>query len=594
MLAFGLITGCSDSGSSVEQAVQTDVAEIEATCPGFAAEKNLYWGDLHVHTAYSLDAYGFGTIATPDDAYAFAKGEPLEIFDQTVRLERPLDFVAVTDHAEWLDLLYICTDPIELNTAYCERLRSQANQSTGANIFREYVIPTITLEEPQRADVCVENPNLCELAWADNWQRLQDSANNSDEPCAFTAFIGYEWTATPGFSHTHRNVIFANESVTEEAIDYIRYSNVDLLWDELEKQCRLENGCDAITIPHNTNMGDGQTFDVETSSMRSLELRTKYERLIEMHQEKGNSECLAPYGEHEGYGDPDCGFENYLTQNSRPMEISDYSQEDWETMRRTYARQLLLRGLEAYGEGHTHDHESDEHNHQHINPLQLGLIGSTDTHTTLPGFVDEETWQGTVFAFGDFDRAMLQPHFNPGGIVGVWAEENTRASIFAALKRREVYATSGPRIGLRVSAFLNDNELSCEPGRRGGVKMGGDFSMTSSAPQFAIEVTPDKAPISRVEIIKGSWNAAGVEEAVIPIWGGSASDLESLSCIAWTDPDFADGEPAFWYVRVMQETSPRWSKIRCETEQVCDDYPDAMKDIQERAWGSPIWYLPER
>lgn len=551
-------------------------------CPDYrAGQKNLYWGDLHVHTAYSLDAYGYGTVATPADAYRFAKGDPIPLPDGTVvELARPLDFTAVTDHAEWFDLMYVCTHPLFEDDEYCRLMSEKSAPATGGEVFGNYVIPTITLEKPQITPICKDDPAKCLQATTSQWQRIQEQAHAAYDACNFTSFVGFEWSATPSYSHNHRNVIFANENVVDEAIDYIRYPDLDEFWRQLDRRCRPEDGCDAITIPHNNNMGDGFGFDVETESERSLEIRTRFERLIEIHQEKGNSECLSPFGAED---ENDCAFELYLTMFSRPKEPGDFNEEEWEQMRRTYVRSLLLRGLAAW----------EQSDHQHRNPLQLGIVGSTDNHTATPGHVEEDAWHGSAFGLGDFERAMKRIDWNPGGLVAVWAEENTRESLFAAMKRREVFGTSGPRIRLQFSAAPDGGGLSCMPDTVDPdtvVAMGSEFGAARVAPQFRIVAQQDLVPLERIEVIKGEWRDGEARETVIDAAPGD--DLDERACLLWTDPDFDAAAPAFWYVRVRQEATPRWSATMCREHGGCGDYPGADRHIHERAWSSPIWYLP--
>ena len=572
-------SGCSKEPAPVEETAL--VAETQR-CPDYrAGGKNLYWGDLHVHTAYSLDAYGYGTVASPADAYHFAKGNAIDLPDGTaVKLARPLDFTAVTDHAEWFDLMYVCTHPLFEDDEYCRLMNEKSAPATGTEVFRNYVIPTITLEKPQITPVCEDDPEKCLQATTNQWRRIQEQAHEANDACNFTSFAAFEWSATPSYSHNHRNVIFANEKVVDEAIDYIRYPDLDEFWRQLDARCRPEDGCDAITIPHNNNMGDGFGFDVETESERSLQTRTRFERLVEIHQEKGNSECLSPFGAED---ENDCAFELYLTRLSRPKEPADFGKEEWEQMRRTYVRSLLLRGLEAYE--HSEDH--------HRNPLQLGIIGSTDNHTATPGHVEEDAWHGSAFGLGEFERAMLRIDWNPGGLVAVWAEENTRESLFAAMKRREVFGTSGPRIRLQFSAAPDGEALPCTEDRRDArttVPMGGEFSNASQAPQFRIVAEQDLVPLERIEVIKGEWRDGEARETVFDV--SPEGGLDDQVCLTWTDPDFDGSAPAFWYVRVEQEPTLRWSAVMCREEGRCDDYPEADRHIHERAWSSPIWYLP--
>ena len=545
-------------------------------------QKHLYWGDLHVHTAYSLDAYAFGTLKTPAQAYAFARGEAMTLQDgSTAQLDRPLDFAAVTDHAEWFDLLHICTDPQNFDDPYCERLRKDSSMKNGSSLFVEYVIPTITQEAPQATPICIADPAKCVTAKKSQWQRVQDQANAANDPCNFTAQIGYEWSYTKSFSHSHRNIIFANDKVTQDAIDYIRHPTLSDLWTQLEQQCRAEDGCDALAIPHNTNMGDGMTFDVEADDERTLQLRSKYERLVEIHQEKGNSECLSPLKTDES---ADCNFENYITNHSRPKAKLEFTDEQWTKMRGTYVRDLLMRGLASY----------QNSGKAQLNPLQMGIIGSTDNHAGTPGYVNEAAWQGAVFGLGDLDRTMARSAFNPGGLVAVWAEENTRESIFAALKRREVYATSGPRISVRLSANTQGENLSCatEKNSLATVSMGGDFNKALGAPTFKIHAQADQTPLQEMELIKGQYKNGKYEESVMTIWQRSSAGSDI--CQIWQDQNFEPEAPAFWYARIKETPTPRWSANLCQKAGRCEEFLGADVMIQERAWTSPIWYLPEQ
>lgn len=537
-------------------------------------EKQIFWGDLHVHTGYSLDAWGYGTAASPAQVYAFAKGEPLRLVDGSqARLSRPLDFMAVTDHAEWFNLMYLCTDPQWLDHPYCKTLTEKNSPVSGSEVFTEYVLPTITKASPQPTSLCKELGETCRDSQDSQWQRIQQQAHAANEPCRFTTFAAYEWSATPDYSHNHRNIIFADENVTPEALDYLRFPTPEKLWRELDRQCLASEGCDVIAIPHNTNMGDGRSFDVETESTEVLALRARYERLVEIHQEKGNSECLPGFGQ----TDEDCSFELYLTKHSRPTLAEDFLKEEWDRMRGTYVRGLLLRGLQKqYEVG--------------FNPLALGIIGSTDNHTGTGGFVDEERWPGTAFGLADFERAMVRLDWNPGGLVAVWAEHNTRPHLFAALKRREVYATSGPRMRLKVEA--GSQPLSCENAEKDAAEavMGGQLPVGSTRSVLRIRAQADRSPLGQIEVIKGSLVAGEVAETVISVWQQKEGAMDA--CVVWQDPGFRTDSAAFYYVRVKQVPTPRWSAYRCQREGRCDEFPGADRWIQERAWSSPIWFYP--
>jgi hypothetical protein len=255
-------------------------------------------------------------------------------------------------------------------------------------------------------------------------------------------------------------------------------------------------------------------------------------------------------------------------------------------MRSTYARGLLRRGLLA---NEANSGGSDL-------PLQVGFIGSTDSHTGLGGYVEEDQWEGTVFGIGDFARNMSRLGFNPGGIVGVWAEQNTRESIFAALKNREVYATSGPRIRLRFDA-AGKGPVSCEANGAvtsvpDGTPMGGTISESIPEVTFRIVAAADRTPLKTIEVVKGSLNNGVYTESVTKVWENEAGAPES--CLIWTDREFDRTASAFWYVRAIEHPTPRWSSLQCKAEGRCEEFPGADVMIQERAWASPIWYLPKQ
>lgn len=580
-----VLAGCWGRSTEVADAAAAGLtgeapANADLPCPGAEANvKHVYWGDLHVHTALSLDAFAFGTTRGPEEAFRFAKGEEVDLFGEPTRLERPLDFTAVTDHAEWLDLMFLCSKPEYAEDLYCQNLnRQKANSQVGGQIFRDYVVPTITGKGPQVTPICEKEPETCKQAAANQWARTQAAANAANEPCAFTALIGFEWSATPSARHTHRNLIFAGEHVTDEAIDYIRYPEVRQLWEQLERQCRPEDGCDVVAIPHNMNMGEGASFDIETEDDAALLLRAKYERLAEIHQDKGNSECLPAFRVTDN---SDCNFEIYLTAASQKQKPEDYTQENWDRTRSSYVRSLLLRGLAAY-----------QNRPDLGNPLQLGIIGSTDNHAATPGFVDEWAWKGSAFAMGNLDIIMTRLEYNPGGIVGVWAEENTREAIFDALKRREVYGTSGPRIELGFAAVKDGEPLACETESRplSAIPMGGQFASATAAPKFIVRAKADRAPLQTLEIIKGAYVNGDVVETVQAIWSSEEGARET--CAVWTDENYDPSVPAFWYARVKEVPTKRWSQLMCEKAGRCEDFPGAIAAVQERGWASPIWHLP--
>lgn len=532
-----------------------------------------------------MDAFAFGTKAKPVDAFAFARGQkPQTLPDGTiVKQSRPLDFTAVTDHAETFDVMHICTETHHgQNYEYCRDLvaLSGVDSANSLKAFREYLLPVIAGDKPKPASLCSETGIDCEVAALEQWQKSQDQANAANDPCKFTAFVGYEWSATPNASHWHRNLIFKSKSVTFNAIDYVNFPSPDKLWSELDYQCRAERGCEVIAIPHNTNLSEGGGFDVENSSEAELFRRAKYERLIEINQSKGTSECL---NENWDDFDSDCGFETYLLPKTKAALLDDPLKR--EQFNRSFARNILSRGLLAYkNSGDTK-----------LDPLQLGIIASTDNHTATPGYVEEQEFKGDAWGSGDRfkDKWLGRLDYNQGGLVAVWADQNTRDSIFGALKNRRAYGTSGTRILLRfVADTTPDPQDRCAGDFSGTISMGSSFSeLDSEAPQFTLIAKKDVAPLVRAQIIKGTIKNGAIEESVTTVF--DAGDGIDDVCKSWSDPDFDKDEPAYWYLRVEEVATQRWSKTVCNELENCEDYPGADRMIRERAWSSPIWYFPK-
>ena len=449
---------------------------------------------------------------------------------------------------------------------------SNRSPAKGSQLFREYVVTTITGPTPKPLALCDDENAQCTETALTRWESIQAQTEAAYEPCAFTTLHGYEWSHTPNFKHAHRNILFRTSDVTDEALDYIHYPTVESLWDALDETCAEEDGCKALTIPHNTNMGNGISFELAQATEKSLKQRGQYERLIEITQEKGTSECLP-----EDQADPssDCSFELFLTQQSRPTPREVFSQEDWQKMRSTYARSLIGSGL-AFPEDAA--------------PLRMGFIGSTDTHAATPGYVDERTWSGSALAGAGFEGAVRSNAWSAGGLVGVWADENTREAIFDALYRREVYATSGPRISLRFGLATQNKNMCRAEEWAPEVNMGG-VSTLSSQPTFYVQAQADTTPLSEIEIIKLSRVDGDTKEQVVEVWKAEGDDM--TACITWTDTEFDQSHANAWYPRVKEKLVPRWSAIQCEKAGRCDEFPEMNTEIAERAWGSPIWHIPE-
>jgi len=547
------------------------------TCGRTDGEPQLLWGDLHVHTSLSLDAYAFGSIATPADAYRFARGESLTLdTGETVSIERPLDFAAVTEHAATLDLMHTCVDPLNSDLAYCRTIRDLRQQRIPRDIFNNYLLPIVSLTPPTRPEICDEVD--CDAARKSQWQRIQEAANDANEPCEFTTLIGYEWTPSPGGRHWHRNVIYRTSNVPDQVFDYVSYPEVGQLWQMLDKHCRAEDGCEAMAIPHNINWADGGTFEVEDESPTLRNLRRQYERLAEIHQEKGSSECLPEDPEDGG---ADCAFER-VTFNSAKARMSGPTtdpQAAWKLARTSYYRTLLNRGISVAAEAGD-------------NPLMLGAIGSTDNHMGTPGHVSEKGFFGGMAMLWQPEEARVKYlNFNPGGLVAVWAAGNTREDVFDALKSRRAYATSGTRISLKfgvTAANACDLQMPEFTTRMGERLTGAD------TPTFTIIAGRDSNLLERVDMVTATTIDGRVVERVLPVATLAGKDRAGADsvCVSWTDTEFDPASPAYWYTRVLEAPTPRWSKLLCERMGNCAENPQADQMIQERAWSSPIWYLP--
>lgn len=602
--------------------------EWREPCDSFDPERQLFWGDTHIHTSYSFDAWGQGTRNTPRDAYRFARGEPLGVqpWDasgrplRTVRLDRPLDFTLLSDHSEVMGEVRICQTPgLPGHDALPCRLARRWPLLGYAVINSQMMDET----DPVRYGFCGEDGAYCRETARRPWQEIQEAAEEAYDrtsACRFTSFVGFEWSGNPESSMIHRNVLFRNEVVPQRLSNYIDDRTQRAFWEWLDGSClSRDDRCDALAIPHNSNLGNGRLFPLEMEdgsplSREYAELRARLERLLEVTQHKGDSECR------EG-ADPLCDFETL--EFGRMMEQAT-PWEQTEPAPRSYAREILGAGLV-------------EQARLGVNPFKLGLAGATDTHLGTPGLVDEQRFPGHGAGIASA-RLEIPPlpddvRFNPGGLQAVWAEENSRDSLFAAMHRRESYGTSGPRIVVRSFTGWDLPEDLCRSpdfARRGyalGVPMGGDLAGPAEGRAPAIAVIAQRDPgtpgrpgakLQRIQVVK-MWeeggeahqrvydvagdpdNGARVDPYTCQPMGPGFDDL----CTVWRDPDFDPARHAAWYVRVVENPTCRWTAWACNAHGVrCEDPatapgelvaccdPDVPRTIQERAWTSPVWYAP--
>lgn len=605
-------------------------SEHRQPCANHDPLRRPLFGDLHVHTRYSLDASTQGTRTTPAQAYAFARGKEIGIqpwddegrASRTLQLRRPLDFSMVSDHAELIGEVRMCNTP-EVEGYGSWQCMLYRHLPRGAYYLFNYMATM----RASHLGMCGEGGEKCRMEALIPWAEMQAAAElnyDRSEACEFTAFIGYEWTGMESSSggNLHRNVVFRNADVPDLPSAFIDGPAASLLWQSLDEQCLQADGaCDALVIPHNSNLSAGYMFSGELDGGGVMTAdyaanRRRFEPLVEIMQHKGASECYYAAGVGS---DELCAFEQLPKDN-----IAGYDSPPKPDT--GFVRQALADGLALEQQ-------------LGVNPYQMGVIGSTDTHLGAPGAADEEPFLGHGGA-GVPARTEVPPglpdklEYNPGGLAVVWAEENSRDSIFAAMRRREAYATSGPRISSRFFAGWNYPQDLCESSDRiarayaEGVPMGGELLGPGDghSPSFLIAASKDPGtqdapgmPLQRVQLIKGWVDEAGeTHHQVIDVAGdagnGASVDLKTCQpqgegaaqlCSVWRDPAFDPQQPAFYYTRVVENPSCRWSQRQCVAAGVdCDDpttigkgyagccSADHQPVIQERAWSSAIWYKP--
>ena len=655
-----LITGCSDDSLNIQSQVEFDSKIDEEKTTDFNEDRNLYFGDTHVHTKYSFDAYIFGTTASPDDAYSFAKGAPIKHplgFD--MQLSEPLDFYAVTDHGFFLGMFEKLADtshpasslpgadpyhdinaPGNTGIDSISRRRNAFSNffwlSTFGNKFSQWRALNF------KNNIALSMPMFDYAVHKSAWKEIAESAQRNYEPGKFTTFIGYEFTTNSGDlegGNLHRNVLFENSNYPKRPWTRIDSMNPEDLWAWMD---RLRNkGLDSIAIPHNSNGSNGRMFEtkywngnlVDTSY---ADLRSRNEPLVESTQVKGTSDTHPLLSPDDEWAD----FEIFPYRIGRGKTFSDPGG--------SYVRQAYRRGIGLNWEARG-------------NPYKFGVIGSSDTHTAAGAFVESDFYakvgvldglpplRGTIpldeeeykLLTSDDNNSNLFTEREQGryvdtyyslwsasGLAAVWAEENTRESIFAAFRRKETYATSGNRIKLRFFAGLDYQDLNLgaenliKLAYDRGVPMGSDLvAEGEKQPAFLIWAQKDQRTTSlqRLQVIKG-WvdpsdgsthekiydavcsdglkvnpnnfrcpdNGARVDLADCSVSDTGAAELKTL----WSDPDFNPNHNAFYYVRVLENPSCRWTAWDA-VKNGRDPREDLDPIIQDRAWSSPIWYIAE-
>ena len=618
---------------------------------------NAYFGDLHVHTKYSFDAYIFGTKATPDDAYRFAKGDSIKHpLGYDMQLEDPLDFYAITDHAAWLGMLPAYADPdtVPGKLEFAKELHGLNNQENlnteslarRLGLFRDLIAgeliaasmnPITVLKAYLQEDTIYGTKAYDRDTHHSAWRDTAEAAERHNDPGKFTTFLAYEFTSSGiGQSNLHRNVVFKNSKGPVQPFSIVDSRNPEDLWDWMDNL--REVGVESLAIPHNSNGSNGQMFKLvdwagNPMSDEYATKRMRNEPLVEITQVKGTSDTHPLLSPNDEWAD----FEIMNFRIASPF----YSRPEG-----SYIRDAYLRGLTLESE-------------YNINPYKFGLVGASDTHTgaisdnesdfhskagiidgtpilrgvvpvdsNLKKQIESSDLSVVITGFKEFeDKEFIQTAYTEwgaSGLAAVWAESNTRDSIYNAFRRKETFATTGSRIKVRFFAGYDiENALNeADPiafAYSRGVTMGSDILESDGrAPSFLVWALRDikRAPLDRVQIIKGwteisgrtyekvfdvacSWgvapdpttNRCPNNNALVDVSDCSISSDRGASEIKtiWTDDSFDSSVKSFYYVRVLENPSCRWSTWDA-VKNGTQPREDLQPTIQERAWSSPIWY----
>ena len=619
------LAACNATGPNQDEASSADVdaAAPESTMTAdYAVTRNAYFGDLHIHTRNSFDAYIFNVRRTADDAYRFAKGETVKHpsgFDMTIA-GGPLDFYAVTDHAEYLGILPAMNTP---GTELSELPRSKDMFSTDPDkITAAFQGVGASVRSGEKIEDMYDQP-LINSIWLEN----VDAAERHYEPGVFTTFSAYEYTSvttnrddgTFGGGNLHRNVFF-RDAAPARAFSTLDSTNPEDLWDWMDAQ--REEGFEAIAVPHNPNVSDGQMFKLETYDGAPLtadyaEQRMRNEPLVEVTQVKGTSETHPDLSPNDEWAD----FEIY----TRLLGSYDVSATKGSYVREAYGLGLQLEENEGF------------------NPFKFGLVAASDSHVVGGAYVENDYWSKVGIIDGlPINRGSVpmdptkswedQPvnqqtqnatewfsRWSASGLTGVWAEENTREAIFDAFRRKETFATTGPRMKVRFFAsfdFATDLASEADLAAKAyaqGVTMGGDLIGDGRTPSFLVWAMqdPNAAPLQRAQVVKVTSaseqvfdvachtgtpdpvthrcadNGAAVDLTTCAPTGEGAAELKTV----WSDPEFDPEQRASYYVRVLENPTCRWSTWEALAAGT-PPRPDVPQTLQERAYTSPIWYTP--
>ncbi|WP_374528601.1 DUF3604 domain-containing protein [Novosphingobium sp.] len=589
-----------------------------------AYPERVFWGDTHLHTANSVDAFGFGNRLDPEAALRFARGEEVtSSTGQKAKLERPLDFLVISDHAEGLGSTKALYDAPRMMISDPTLLRWYDLMHEGPKGSLQATAEMLQARGANKLPAGLNDPAKAAERTRKIWDKEIDTVDSYNEPGKFTAFFGFEYTLMQGGNNLHRNVIFRDGKDKVSKVVPLDPSNElwpDKLWDYMDAY-EKNTGGKVLAIPHNANLSNGLMFmmtDPSGGPMTAEQARRRaaHEPVVEITQIKGDSEAhpfLSPNDEFAGYGTAGWDLNNLL--GNQPTKPGDYAG--------SYVREALKRGLQleqTIG----------------VNPYKFGVIGSTDSHTSLSTADDNNFWgkhpgvePGPERATADFVPGMHTGKMDwqslASGYAAVWATSNTREAIFDAMMRREVYATTGPRMTVRFFGgwdFKADDLKGdwVKAGYTRGVPMGGELKARKGAPSFIVSALKDPigANLDRVQVVKGWTDKDGKahEKVFDVVWSnpetrkisggklapvGDTVDVATASyqntigaptlATVWTDPEFDASQRAFYYVRVLEIPTPNWVAYDAVRYKLTLPGDIPLKQ-QERAYTSAIWYTP--
>ena len=606
-----MLVSCSDQNKEVSK---NSIVEKEDSPQNI--ERNLdkiaYYGDLHIHTSWSFDAFIYNNRTSPDDAYRFGKGEAIDFSaGGQIQNQYPLDFMAVTDHAEYMGIMKQMIDPEHdlFKLPLAQKIRDPdrsvsfaAFSLIGQSLSRNSPIQVLMDVDIRRS----------------TWERIRETADKHYEPGKFTTFPAYEFTSSPGDSvvmdgyaalfarNLHRNVIYKGDEVSDIPFSSLDSQNPEDLWDWMDKE--RAKGITLMAIPHNGNMSGGKMYQKtqyngSPMTLEYINQRMRNEPIQEVVQVKGSSMQHPVLDANDEFADFEL-FEYTFSLDRMVPSVPEGS----------YVGEALRNGLEInerLGE----------------NPYQFGFIGSSDGHNSASS-VEEDNYFGKFGARDGTPESRLEENgaflrskeMSAAGLAGVWAESNTREDIYGAMESKETFATSGSRIQVRLfggvrSDFDMDDENWVSSAYEHGSTMGSDIEEQSIAPNFAIWAIkdPNGANLDRIQVIKAWINDEGFaqEEIIDVVWSGDRDivngKLESVGNTVntenatytntigsvelktiWTDLDFDPSKASLYYLRVLEIPTPRWSTYDAETLKI-KPLESLKATIQERAWSSPIW-----